>query len=57
MAQWKLNFVPALLLAFGTLTLATACQAAPADDQTTASGEPMNVVFFLVDDYGWKDVL
>lgn len=56
MAQWKLNFVPALLLAFGTLTLATACQAAPADDQPTASGEPMNVVFFLVDDYGWKDV-
>ena len=53
MAQWKLNLVPALLLALaltgcGTLALAEAKPIEPA--------KPMNVVFILVDDYGWKDV-
>lgn len=42
--------LPALLLALITLAGLPACSA------TKPPTEPMNVVFFLVDDYGWKDV-
>ncbi|MGB0766832.1 MAG: sulfatase [Phycisphaeraceae bacterium] len=47
--------IPALLLAFALAGCSKLAASEPAVyDNTTP--EPMNVVFFLVDDYGWKDV-
>lgn len=53
MAQWKLNLVPVLLLAIALTGCAKLTIAKPT---TPEPAEPMNVVFILVDDYGWKDV-
>lgn len=53
MSRRILNTIPALLLA---LTL-TGCSTLTVSKPYTAEpAEPMNVVFILVDDYGWKDV-
>ncbi|MEO0475265.1 MAG: sulfatase, partial [Planctomycetota bacterium] len=55
MTRWTPTVIPALLLALALLgcgSVSTA-EAASAEAPNT---EPMNVVFFLVDDYGWKDV-
>ncbi|MFK7788794.1 MAG: sulfatase [Phycisphaeraceae bacterium] len=53
MAQCKMNLVPALLLA---LALIGCSKVSITEPTTNKPAEPMNVVFFLVDDYGWKDV-
>ncbi|MFN3167588.1 MAG: sulfatase [Phycisphaeraceae bacterium] len=45
------TFAP--LLAVLSLCLALGCSAQPADNKPA---KPLNVVFFLVDDYGWMDV-
>lgn len=46
MTRW----IIALLLALASVAALPACSS------TRPPAEPMNVVFFLVDDYGWKDV-
>ncbi len=44
------RWTPLMLLALFALLLSPACSAAPTDN-----AKPLNIVFFLVDDYGWKD--
>lgn len=51
MTRWMMNAIPALLLAFAVVGCST-----PAPAVGVGPLEPMNVVFFLVDDFGWKDV-
>lgn len=53
MALAKLNLVPALLL---TLSLMGCGKLYASEAKPIEPAEPMNVVFILVDDYGWKDV-
>eukprot|EP00752_Nemacystus_decipiens_P013736 g12189.t1 len=53
MTRWTMNLIPALLLMIPLTACGTTGSASlPASEPA----EPMNVVFFLVDDYGWKDV-
>ena len=53
MPRRTMNLVPALLLAF---TLVGCGKLYVSEPVAIEPAEPMNVVFFLVDDYGWKDV-
>lgn len=53
MTRSKISPIPALLL---VLALAGCSTTTVTEPTSYEPAEPMNVVFFLVDDYGWKDV-
>lgn len=52
MNRWTLTLLPALLLVIALPGCGTTSTSQPA---AAEPAEPMNVVFILVDDYGWKD--